>query len=927
MKKQIANNQFVSTPAIENLILKYQHAMQNLQAEISATHQKTFSKYKNKYTGKTAVLVAGGPTTKIFQKIEDAIYVSVNDAFLKVDLPYNFYFFSDYCGIIDLHKFLKPSAVTFFAKHLLYPHIVIPDSYYDDDKCEKCFVLYSRDNYDMLKEMIDRDIIYAYPSIVFVAIKFLLYANFKTIYIVGCDCSEGNVSTAEQSTYRNYNNLLSSFVDGWEYLKKSLQQHNIKTKIISVNPVGLRGLFEDFIPDEKAYHALLKMENGDFTDAVSTFASLSAKNPDKEIYKNCYVEAMRKSNNSKFLSFIQNELNVNPHWYKGIIELVEYYIANNDIYKAFTYLMNVSNSVSNTLTLKNIQLKTYVAIQLFNSKRYTEFLNFLGSVNQSAFTQFVILKLFLSKVHLDNLQERYDFFSYIIRLDIPHKPHYLFHAFNTFIKVNQTQLAESMIKKFIKDGYNYTIFFRLLFNIAVKRNRLSEAYKYAVSMFNSLPTDPETWSCLISIFLKMRRFADASRLIDEIENNYFLVDLSMLKANLKKIQGATHLALYYEKRGLSKHKLFSFKSSFSDLANYCNILHKLGRNDEVENTLIDYLEKLPYHPNLLYHISIHYRRTGNIFKSFVYSHKAHLAEPENLQYLTNHANNIATMHNKQEAISFFVSQQGKLYNIDNSEYFYKLCQLYVSAHAYDKAIHCCREAMRLDPHSCKYLDTYINILIKINRDEALTVSVKLLDNSENKDLLHSKISYLYMTMKDCEQALAHARSAFELDSDNVRNYLCLSSALRNAELTDKAEQIALARLETKPSSQYAFSELGKIYEKKNELKTAEEYHRRACSLDRTNLVHCVRPYIEFLQRNRTVEKVRVVLRKILVYNRSWLWGWDKLANYLNSPLETLAVREECLRWNPGSADANFKLAQLYASVDEYDSPASIDHIS
>ena len=48
----------------------------------AALHQKTFAGYKNKYQGRTFVLVGAGPTLNYFESINDAIYVGLNRTFL-----------------------------------------------------------------------------------------------------------------------------------------------------------------------------------------------------------------------------------------------------------------------------------------------------------------------------------------------------------------------------------------------------------------------------------------------------------------------------------------------------------------------------------------------------------------------------------------------------------------------------------------------------------------------------------------------------------------------------------------------------------------------------------------------------------------------------------------------------------------------------
>ena len=74
--------------------------------------------------------------------------------------------------------------------------------------------------------------------------QFALFTNPKRIYIVGCDCSSGYFN--EETKEIKPNKML---VKSWKELKKFVEIYYPETEIISVNPVGLKGLFKDLYQD------------------------------------------------------------------------------------------------------------------------------------------------------------------------------------------------------------------------------------------------------------------------------------------------------------------------------------------------------------------------------------------------------------------------------------------------------------------------------------------------------------------------------------------------------------------------------------------------------------------------------------------------------------------------------------------------------
>ncbi len=225
-----------------------------------ALHNKTFGKYKNCHAGKEVVLVATGPTLNEYIPIEKAIHVGVNRAYMFDKITFDFLFMQDYLAvknyIEDSINYKNKEIKRFYG--LLQPELVenwvIPESYAIKHKAERYYARSSwapnasnpaiNFTYDISSEPL-----ICHGSVVFPAMQFILYTNPSKIYIVGCDCSTQG--------YFNGPPLFPLDPDWmyrwWKELKSFAQMYYPETEIISVNPVGLKGLFTDLyqLKDEK----------------------------------------------------------------------------------------------------------------------------------------------------------------------------------------------------------------------------------------------------------------------------------------------------------------------------------------------------------------------------------------------------------------------------------------------------------------------------------------------------------------------------------------------------------------------------------------------------------------------------------------------------------------------------------------------------
>ena len=96
-----------------------------------------------------------------------------------------------------------------------------------------------------------------FNSVSLQALQFILYTNPAKIYLVGIDCTTaghfGNHDTLQeyksnlQKRGANISKWARNTTIAWEQAKDYISQYYPDTQIISVNPVGLKGLFTDLV--------------------------------------------------------------------------------------------------------------------------------------------------------------------------------------------------------------------------------------------------------------------------------------------------------------------------------------------------------------------------------------------------------------------------------------------------------------------------------------------------------------------------------------------------------------------------------------------------------------------------------------------------------------------------------------------------------
>ena len=236
--------------------LSYQN---HLYASVSALHSKVFPKYKNCLNDREAVIVASGPTVNFYDPslLKEATYVAVNGSFHQDKIDFDWLFLQDYSGLkqsvseIPSAENLKKAKKFYGIMKPVPDKMLIPEQYAIRDGAER-YIAHSvcYDNGKLLPYIdwgldLSAEPFMCHGTIALIALQFLLYANAKKIYLVGCDCSTSGHFSKNMEKQVTADDEISVWQIGYKKFKRFAEIHYPDTEIISVNPIGLTGLFHD----------------------------------------------------------------------------------------------------------------------------------------------------------------------------------------------------------------------------------------------------------------------------------------------------------------------------------------------------------------------------------------------------------------------------------------------------------------------------------------------------------------------------------------------------------------------------------------------------------------------------------------------------------------------------------------------------------
>lgn len=218
-----------------------------------STHKETFAKYKNFYKDKEIVIMGSGPTIKEYSRIKDAIHIGVNYNFTIPNINLDYLFIQDNLSLNAAKDINYQQAANKYRGSLCKKFYGI----HRHNCCiaEHNFIEANAERFYFIDHQVptSKDALFSidissrplneWSSVIFAALEFALYTHPKRIYIVGCDCSDnGHIYWNVTKDSCPYKNRLKY---GWTKMKEFIDLHYPDIEIISINPVGLKGLFND----------------------------------------------------------------------------------------------------------------------------------------------------------------------------------------------------------------------------------------------------------------------------------------------------------------------------------------------------------------------------------------------------------------------------------------------------------------------------------------------------------------------------------------------------------------------------------------------------------------------------------------------------------------------------------------------------------
>lgn len=237
---------------IENKYLVKLNRLMQRNLSTFALHQQTFPQFRNIHLDRDIVILASGVSASKYKiPIKDAIHIGVNRSF-QLGIPLDYVFIQDYSGatpqyIDELNEYPCQKFYGLTNEFEYNPERTIPDIHaiignalrYRTDWDEICWDggFTNEFAYDLSVQPLG-----CFGSVVFPALQFALWTHPQRIYLVGCDCT--NSGYAYNKNNKNFL-CVDKIIKTYSKFKEFAHKYYPDIEIISINPVGLKGMFKD----------------------------------------------------------------------------------------------------------------------------------------------------------------------------------------------------------------------------------------------------------------------------------------------------------------------------------------------------------------------------------------------------------------------------------------------------------------------------------------------------------------------------------------------------------------------------------------------------------------------------------------------------------------------------------------------------------
>lgn len=244
----------------------YYSGMMNIVTQV---HSRVFPQFKHSNVGKTIAILGTGPSFSFAPEILNSKIIACNRSFMLIgDKEPDYIFAHDYINAQDYFDEILKKSCPIFLGHFIVgghnDHKVAPEIIRTQEN------IYNYYSGFLFHKSIRTEIEYfplaTFTSIIDPALHFALYSSPEIIYLIGCDASLDGYANKNQVQYE----LASTekIRNGHLLLRRFRDTHYPSTRIISVNPLGLRGVYEDVYTEEFLKQQEIEIKNPVIVDKI-----------------------------------------------------------------------------------------------------------------------------------------------------------------------------------------------------------------------------------------------------------------------------------------------------------------------------------------------------------------------------------------------------------------------------------------------------------------------------------------------------------------------------------------------------------------------------------------------------------------------------------------------------------------------------------
>ncbi len=231
-----------------DLLLRELLYLKQVYLPAAVKHPEIFGKYKGIHRGQDVAIVATGPTLDDYVPIPGVIHIGVNRSFQATHIPLDYLFAIDdlHVDVDSIANYRPDSCKKFMAYNVMEANRMSPEHVLEACNAERFYFEMGLVHTPWQRIPVDISCspFLAYESVVTVAFQFALWTRPRRIYLIGCDCSLGGYFQQEKSDVPQFIQV-GAVWQSWNKMKDFAAHVHSDVEIVSINPVGLKGLFTD----------------------------------------------------------------------------------------------------------------------------------------------------------------------------------------------------------------------------------------------------------------------------------------------------------------------------------------------------------------------------------------------------------------------------------------------------------------------------------------------------------------------------------------------------------------------------------------------------------------------------------------------------------------------------------------------------------